>query len=295
MERRHLKLPGGTIAYRKGGDGPALVLVHGMASTSDTWLPVADMLAANATVVAIDLPGHGESTNPGGDYSLGAHASVIRDAMIALDIPRATFVGHSLGGGVVMQAAYQFPERCERLVLVDSGGLGREVAWFLRALALPGAELVLALGCSPQVLNGGRTVAGWLRSVGLRPTTALAEIAKCYANLERPAARTSLLYTLRSVVGAGGQRVSANERLALASHVPTLIVWGENDAIIPVSHGHAAHAAIPGSTLGIIPRSGHFPHATQPETFARTLLDFVGATEPASLSEAQIRALMNLA
>src|SRR5438128_7981111 len=117
-----------------------------MASSSATWNAVLPLLAEHATVIAPDLPGHGGSTNPGGDYSLGAHASWVRDLMIALEIPRATLVGHSLGGGVAMQTAYQFPERCERLVLVGSGGLGKEGALLLRAPAFPRSELLLSAG-----------------------------------------------------------------------------------------------------------------------------------------------------
>jgi pimeloyl-ACP methyl ester carboxylesterase len=263
-----------------------------MASSSATWDAVIPHLAEHAAVVAPDLPGHGGSTNPGGDYSLGAHASCIRDLMIALGIPRATMVGHSLGGGVAMQAAYQFPERCERLVLVDSGGLGREVALYLRALALPGSELVLSVGCSPRVVTAGRTVGQWLRRVGLRPTASIMEVARCYASLVRPEARLALLRTLRSVVDAGGQRVSAADRLPLAAHIPTLIVWGDRDGIIPPAHGRAAHAAIPGSRLEVFAETGHFPQAEQPERFALVLADFMRASAPASLSEDGIRSLL---
>src|SRR5438876_10426985 len=170
VEPERLRIRGRDITYRAAGSGPAIVLIHGMASSSGTWNAVIPLLADHGTVIAPDLPGHGGSTNPGGDYSLGAHASWLRDLMIALDIPGATLVGHSLGGGVAMQTAYQFPERCERLVLVGSGGLGKEVALLLRALALPGAELVLSAACAPRVLTAGRTVAGWLPPGGLPPT-----------------------------------------------------------------------------------------------------------------------------
>jgi pimeloyl-ACP methyl ester carboxylesterase len=288
-----LRIRGHDIAYRTAGSGPGIVLVHGMASSSATWKPVIPLLAEHGTVLAPDLPGHGGSTNPGGDYSLGAHASAIRDLMTALEIPRATFVGHSLGGGVAMQAAYLFPERCERLVLVDSGGLGREVALHLRALTLPGAELALTLGCSPRVMDAGRTVAGWLARVGLRPTASLAEMGRCYASLGGPGARTALLRTLRSVVDAGGQTVSAGDRLSLAADIPTLIIWGGRDGIIPVAHAHAAHEAIPGSRLEILPDTGHFPHAQHPEMFVRVLAAFIQGTEPASVSPDRLHELLH--
>ena len=263
-----------------------------MASSSTTWNDVLPLLASHGTVIAPDLPGHGGSTNPGGDYSLGAHASWVRDLMIALEIPRATLVGHSLGGGVAMQTAYQFPERCERLALVGSGGLGKEVALLLRALALPGSEFILWAGCSPRVLSAGRTVGGWLRRAGLRPTASAAELGRCYATLSKPEARTALMHTLRSVIDAGGQRVSAFDRLHLAAEIPTLIVWGERDRIIPASHAHAAHELIPGSRLEIISHVGHFPQVEEPKLFAHTLAEFMSSTKPASFSEERLRALL---
>lgn len=281
-----------TIAFRSAGSGPAIVLIHGMVSSSATWNRVIGPLSAHARVVAPDLPGHGGSSNPGGDHSLGAMASSIRDLMVALEIPRATFVGHSLGGGVAMQAAYQFPERCERLVLVGSGGLGREVAFLLRALSLPGAELVLALGCSPRAVGAARSVVRALRRLGLRPTPAMAEIGRGYDSLVDPDARNALLGTVRAVIGLGGQRVSATDRLALAAALPTLIVWGEADSIIPVAHAHVSHAAIPGSRLEILPDVGHFPQAEKPERLADVLVDFIGSTPPASFTEERLRGLL---
>src|SRR4029077_19878319 len=140
---RHLEIHGHRVAYRTGGGGPVILLVHGVARGSATWRFVMPALAERFTVIAPDLVGHGESEKPRGDYSLGAFASGVRDLLLALGHERATLVGQSFGGGVVMQFAYQFPERCERLVLVSSGGLGDEVNLLLRLLALPGAELVL--------------------------------------------------------------------------------------------------------------------------------------------------------
>src|SRR5918992_1951246 len=125
MELKEIELHGHCVAYRCAGSGPVIVLVHGITSTSETWDRVMPALAKRFTVIAPDLLGHGESAKPRGDYSPGAYASGIRDLLVALGHERATFVGHSLGGGVAMQFSYQFPERCERLVLVDSGGLGR--------------------------------------------------------------------------------------------------------------------------------------------------------------------------
>src|SRR2546430_16945728 len=90
-----------------------------MVNSSRHWEAVALRLATSHTVIAPDLIGHGDSATPRGDYSIGAHAAVIRDVLAAIGIDRATVVGHSLGGGVAMQSFYQFPQRVERLVLVQ--------------------------------------------------------------------------------------------------------------------------------------------------------------------------------
>ena len=284
-----VEIHGKTMGYRTTGEGPAVVLIHGMAGSSDTWEPLLEPLGRAATVVAPDMPGHGASAKPRGDYSLGALASGIRDLLIMLGIERATIVGHSLGGGVAMQFAYQFPERCDRLVLVSSGGLGREVSALLRSLSAPGAEYVLALGCSPRVRNAGIKIGGWLSKVGIRSTPALSEIWRSYSSLSDPETRTAFLHTLRSVIDVGGQRVSALDRLYLASEVPTLIVWGDRDPLIPVAHGREAHEAMPGSRLEIFAGSGHFPHRDAPERFASLLADFIATSEPAAISIDRIR------
>lgn len=279
---------GRTISYRGAGEGPVIMLIHGLASSSETWDPVLEPLATRARVIAIDLPGAGGSTNPGGDFSLGAQASCVRDLMVALDIDRATLVGHSFGGGVAMQAVYQFPERCERLVLVSSGGLGREVAGLLRALSLPGAELALAFGCAPQFVGAGQAIQRALRRVGLQPTASTQAMGRSYASLSTGDARTTLLRSLRSVVGVNGQMVSAADRLHLATLLPTMIVWGAKDRIIPASHAQRAHEAIPGSRLEVIEGAGHFVYHDQAARFSDLVLDQLAQTEPAVLTGVEL-------
>lgn len=270
-----------------------IVLVHGMAGSSATWRHVLPALAERFTVIAPDLPGHGESAKPRGDYSLGAFANGLRDLLVALGHERATLVGQSFGGGVAMQFAYQFPERCERLALVASGGLGQEVNLLLRALTLPGVEYVLPLACTSLVHDAGTTVARWLRTVGLRPSPHVTEIWESYGSLADSETRTAFLHTLRSVVDQAGQRVSAADRFYLAAHVPTLIVWGSNDGIIPVQQAHTTHAAIAGSRLEIFDGAGHFPHCEAPERFSAVLLDFMTATSPAEMSVSQWQQLLH--
>ena len=195
-----------------------------------------------------------------------------------------TVVGHSLGGGIAMQFAYQFPERCERLVLVSSGGLGREVHLLLRAAALPGADYVLPLLTSSGVVGVGRHVGGLLRRVRLAPGGDTEVLAQGFASLDNAGSRQAFLHTVRAVIEPSGQRVSAHDRLALASLIPSLIVWGERDSIIPVAHGAAAHEAMPGSRFEVFPGAGHLPHDADPERFAAILTDFCESTDGARLT-----------
>jgi pimeloyl-ACP methyl ester carboxylesterase len=243
-------------------------------------------------VVAPDLIGHGESAKPRGDYSLGAFASGIRDLMQALAIERATIVGHSLGGGVAMQLAYQFPERCERLVLVSSGGLGREVNLILRAATLPGSELVIPVLASQRVLAAGSWLGRLVGRAGVKAGSDLDELWRGLASLHDAGARQAFVYTLRSIIDPGGQRVSARDRLYLAKEMPTLIMWGESDRIIPAKHGEEAHEEMPDSRLEVFPGAGHFPHRDDPLRFVRVLDDFIRTTEPSQITEERMRALL---
>jgi pimeloyl-ACP methyl ester carboxylesterase len=293
MTLQHLSIHGHKVAFHTAGEGPVVLLVHGMAGSSATWRHVLPDLAQRFTVVAPDLLGHGESGKPRrGEYALGAHANVLRDLLHVLGHERATVVGQSLGGGVAMQFAYQFPERCERLGLVGSGGLGREVNVILRALTFPGAEYLLPLVSTAGVRDAGNLMASWLYRIGLRAAPAIEEIWRSFTSLAEADTRTAFFRTLRAVVDLGGQAVTANDRLYLASQVPTLIVWGDRDPFIPVSHGVAAHEVMPGSRLEVFADVGHFPHCEAPERFVEVLVDFITSTEPTHLSETRLRELL---
>jgi pimeloyl-ACP methyl ester carboxylesterase len=284
IRNEEITVYGHRVCFRTAGEGPVVVLVHGITGSSAQWAPVIPLLAERFTVIAPDLLGHGESAKPRGDYSLGAYATGIRDLLIALDHPKATVVGHSLGGGIAMQFAYQFPERCERLVLVSSGGLGRDVHLLLRAASLPGADYVLPALTSAGLLGVGRAAGELLRLLRMPPGEDLEVLARGFASLDNAGSRQAFLHTVRAVIEPSGQRVSAQDRLALAGLLPTLIVWGERDSIIPVAHGAEAHEAIPGSRFEVFPGAGHMPHDADPERFAELLTEFCDETEAARLS-----------
>jgi pimeloyl-ACP methyl ester carboxylesterase len=291
LEQRSIKIHGHDVAYLMGGPeldegAPVLLLIHGMAGSSATWRAVAPHLARTHTVIAPDLLGHGASAKPRHDYSLGAFASGLRDLMVALQVPSATVIGQSLGGGVAMQFAYQYPERCERLVLVCSGGLGQDVSIILRLLTLPGTEYLMPVLFPEFVRNAGDAVRRRLTAFGLRAPR-VEEEWEAYASLTDPDTRKAFVKTLRSVVDIAGQSVSAHDRLYLAELLPTLIVWGEKDRIIPVSHGHDAHEAMPGSELVLFEHSGHFPHLEEPARFLEVLDDFL-ARHPAMHLDADV-------
>lgn len=280
-ELHRVTIHGHEVTYRMGGDGPAILLIHGMAGSSRTWKDVTEQLVGDHTVIAPDLLGHGESAKPMGDYSLGAFASGIRDLLGVIGVERCTVVGQSLGGGVAMQLAYQHPELVDRLVLVGSGGLGREVNWMLRLLTLPGAEVLMPVIFPRFLADKGDGVNRFLHQKGIRAPH-LGEMWRAYSSLSGAENRGAFLRTLRAVVDPGGQTVSALDRIYLASGLPTLIIWGDEDPIIPIEHAYAAQAAIEGSRLEVMEGCGHFPHVEDPARFVAILEDFIATTEPAS-------------
>jgi pimeloyl-ACP methyl ester carboxylesterase len=290
FELQETTIHGHRVAYRMAGSGPPLVLIHGITSSSQVWELVGPQLARHHTVLAPDLLGHGQSAKPRGDYSMGAFASGIRDLVLGLDLDRVTVVGHSLGGGVAMQFAYQFPERTERLALVSSGGLGHSVHGLLRVATLPGSELVIPLLAGRRVLDAGRAVGRALGRVGLQLGTDALEIARGHASLGDPESRSAFVHTLRASVDKSGQRVQALDRLYLAENMPLLILWGARDRIIPPGHGRRAHQMVPGSRFELFEAAGHFPHLDEPERFVAALEEWVATTRPSRPDDARFRA-----
>ncbi|WP_314220977.1 alpha/beta fold hydrolase [Streptomyces zaehneri] len=292
LELRHRVVHGYRRAFRMAGEGPALVLVHGIGDSSQTWAELIPDLARTHTVIAPDLLGHGASDKPRADYSVAAYANGLRDLLSTLGIESATLVGHSLGGGVAMQFAYQFPERTERLILVSAGGVGREVNPALRLVSLPGAHLAL----SALRLPGARFQVGLAVALMKLLDTDLGQDAPDLLHLvdalPDETARNAFIRTLRAVVDWRGQVVTMLDRCYLTAGMPTMLLWGDRDSVVPVRHAYGAHEAMPGSRLEIFEGAGHFPFHSDPARFRALVEEFTRTTAPADWSRDHWRRLL---
>lgn len=284
-------------AYRRRGEGETILLVHGIGDSSTTWSEVLRDLSDHHDVLAPDLLGHGFSDKPRADYSVGGFANGLRDLLTVLDIERATVVGHSLGAIVAMQFAYQFPERTERLVLVSAGGVSRSIHPVVRAATLPFAPTVMGLLDLPGIRR--RTAAlttalagGGLGGGGLGGADDRDDLLRVLEGLDSHEARMALTRTLRAVVDARGQVVTGVDRSYLATGLPSLVLWGDQDPLIPPHHARLAHAAFPGSRLELVHGAGHFPHRSHAPEFVDTMRAFMASTTPRRWDEDTWRELL---
>lgn len=291
-------------AYRIAGSGPALLLIHGIGDNSSTWNEVIPMLAAHYTVIAPDLLGHGRSDKPRADYSVPAFANGMRDLLVVLGISKVTVVGHSLGGGVAMQFCYQFPRFVDRLVLVASGGVTREVNPALRLVTIPVVNEILTLlrvpGVMPTVNGMAKALASLPHVPGvpqaISPRRALndyEDLLRVLGDLADPHASAAFLRTLRAVVDWRGQAVTMLDRCYLTERLPVLFIWGEDDVVIPYEHAQIGHAAIPHSELATFPGAGHFPFRDDPERFVQVVTAFIESNEPVVFDQHNWRELMS--
>lgn len=283
-ETKYLDLQGERVAYldegpcldvpASEGPGEVILLLHGMGGSSQTWRSVIGPLSRHHRVVAPDLLGHGDSAKPRSDYSLGAFAVLLRDFLDELGITEATIVGHSLGGGIAMQFIYQHPDYGKRLVLVGSGGLGPDVGLTLRLMSLPGAEFVLPVIAPQPVLTAGDRLWTWLRKAGIQAPRG-EETWRAYSSLADAPTREAFLRTLRAVVDRRGQAVCALTRMSTKTSLPILVIWGEQDAIIPVEHAYAIQRVRPDARLEVLADVGHYPQVERPTEVAALIEEFV--------------------
>jgi len=279
-------------AFVHAGRGPALLLIHGIGDSSDTWRELIPVLAREHTVIAPDLLGHGRSDKPRADYSVAAYANGMRDLLTVLDVERATVIGHSLGAGVAMQFAYQYPERCERLVVVSSGGVSREVSSMLRLASLPFAAAFLPLLRLPFARHIGRGVLRALESFDTDIGRDTDDLLRIFDALPDATSRGAFIRTLHAAVDWRGQVITMLDRCYLTRGMPTLLIWGDRDGVIPYEHARLAHAAMPGSRLETFHGAGHFPHHTDPRRFLAVLHDFLASTSVASYASDEWRGLL---
>ena len=291
-EVQFVTIHGHRRAFVKTGTGPAVLLLHGLGCDHTTWESVIEPLSRRYTVIAPDLLGHGRSDKPRADYTLGGFANGMRDLLTVLGIDKVTVIGHSFGGGVAMQFAYQYPERTERLMLVASGGLGPEVSPAIRAISTPGFHQVMSVLTLPGIRHAGMAGMRALSGTGLSLTRDLDEVARIYDTFRDSAARHAVRHVVKAVVDWQGQIVTMADRAYLTEAMPMWVVWGRDDRVIPVRHANAAAELAPNARVEVIPDSGHFPHKDHPQRFARIVQDFIRTTEPATYSRARFRRLL---
>jgi pimeloyl-ACP methyl ester carboxylesterase len=275
------------------GSGPVVLLLHGLGCDHTTWAPVMESLARTHTVIAPDLLGHGSSDKPRADYSVGGYANGMRDLLTVLGVDTATVVGHSFGGGVAMQFAYQYPERTERLVLVASGGLGPDVSPAIRAITTPGFHHVMGLLSAPGLRHVATATMRLLARSRMSQVRDLGEVADIYDSFKDPRTRAAIRHVVRAVVDWRGQIVTMADRAYLTEAMPMCVVWGADDMVIPVSHASNASALAPSARIEIVPNAGHFPHRDHPERFVKIVRDFMRSTEPSRYDRERWRQLLD--
>ena len=291
-EVQYLTIHGHRRAFVKVGSGPALLLLHGLGCDHTTWLPVIAALSRRYTVIAPDLLGHGRSDKPRADYSVGGYANGMRDLLTVLGIDKATVVGHSFGGGVAMQFAYQFPERTERMILVAPGGIGREVTAAIRAISLPGFQTAMGALTLPGPRHAAKLGLRALARTGIPHARDFDEVAEIVEHLSDPMSRAAITHVVRAVVDWRGQVVTMADRAYLTRAMPMCVIWGNEDAVIPVSHARLAGQIAPEATVEVIRNAGHFPHKDHPQRFVKIINDFVRSTEPAVYHRGRWRSLL---
>jgi pimeloyl-ACP methyl ester carboxylesterase len=290
---QYVTVHGHRRAYVRTGSGPVILLLHGLGCDHTTWTPIVESLARTHTVIAPDLLGHGRSDKPRADYSVGGYANGMRDLLTLLGIDSATVVGHSFGGGVAMQFAYQYPERTERLVLVGSGGLGPDVTPAIRAITTPGFHHVMGVLSAPGLRHVTTATMRLLARTGVTQLRDLDEVADIYDSFKDPHTRAAIRHVVRAVVDWKGQIVTMADRAYLTEAMPMCVVWGRNDQVIPVRHAGNAAALAPSARVEIIPNAGHFPHKDHPQRFVKIVNDFIRTTEPATYERERWRELLD--
>ncbi|NHC35028.1 alpha/beta fold hydrolase [Scytonema millei] len=268
---RYVKVGSINIRYWMMGSENPIILLHGGQGSVEFWLYNIGTLAKSNCVYALDMVGSGRSDKPQASYSLTYQAQFIKDFMDTLEIESATLIGNSMGGGAALQLALLFPQRVNKLVLVDSMGFGREIALGIRLTTLP---LLIRL-----LRPSRRLLAPMLKNNFFNPQSIPSEwIELRYPIFALPGRKPALMAMVKTnfhLLGVRSQVFRPILSQLATITAPTLIIWGKQDRIIPVAHAYIAAKTIPNARLHIFDRCGHHPHLEYPEKFNNLVLEFL--------------------
>lgn len=257
------------VEMGEGRGRPPVVLLHGLYDSLRTWTHVDARLAADRRVLLLDLPGHGLSDRPDASYALAWYARVVARWIVALGLAEVDVVGHSFGGGVAQMLLLECPERIRRLVLVASGGLGREIRPVLRLASVP-----------VVVETFGQPFMGFGTRLALRAGSGFSkkDIEELAAMNAKPGSARAFARTVRDIIDWRGQRRGFFERVNEVAQLPPIAVfWGDRDRIIPIAHGRKLVKALEGVVFVTFEGCGHYLHREQPDAFVRALRAFLDA------------------
>jgi 4,5:9,10-diseco-3-hydroxy-5,9,17-trioxoandrosta-1(10),2-diene-4-oate hydrolase len=270
---RYIKIGNVNTRYWAEGDrGSNVILIHGLGASADIWMHNFSALAERHSVHAPDLVGFGHSDKPRVEYSPSYMAAFLNDFMTTLNIKDACLIGQSLGGGVALMHQLQFPGSVQKLVLVDSAGLGREMPLLMRLATVPFVG-------ETMVMPSRAGVAFVLRHLVYNAEVVTEELIDIHYELNfTPKAVKSVLNVLRTCATTRGARPDVLNPVMNSLGkigIPTLIMRGREDHLFPVSHACSAAEKMPDSRLYIFDRCGHMPNLERPEEFNSLVLKFL--------------------
>lgn len=255
------------------GDGvPPVILLHGIGGCVENWADNIPALAQGRRIYALDIVGFGRTDKPQVRFTVPFVTEFVHEFIIAQQIDRAVLVGESMGGGIALYLALQYPRLVEKLVLADSAGLGREVTIYLRLFSLPVVGEILT---RPSRKGSARTWALLLHDQSLITDQ---RIEKSYQLASLPGAQRCFLSVLRTMINIWGAKSEAYR--PILDHLgeiemPTLVLWGAQDQFLPVALSHRAMERLPNARLHIFDPCGHVPNIECPQAFNALVTDFL--------------------